>query len=54
VAVQAFLDKKIGFLKIPELIAEVMNRVANRRVTDLAGIMEQDALARIAANLLIN
>jgi len=54
VAVQAFLDHKIGFLKIPELIAEVMNRVANRHVTDLAGIMEQDALARAAANLLIN
>ncbi len=54
VAVQAFLDNKIGFLKIPELIAAVLNRVANRRVTDLAGIMEQDALARTAANLLIN
>ena len=53
-AVQAFLDNRIGFLKIPELIAEVMNRVANCRVTDLAGIMEQDAKARLAANLLIN
>ena len=54
VAVQAFLDKKIGFLKIPELIAEVMSRVANRAATDLGGIMEQDALARESANLLID
>ena len=54
VAVQAFLDNKIGFLKIPELIAEVLNRVENRRVTDLAGIMEQDMLARAAANRIIH
>lgn len=50
VAVQAFLDKKIGYLKIPELISSVMNKIANRRVTDLQGVMEQDALARAAAN----
>jgi 1-deoxy-D-xylulose-5-phosphate reductoisomerase len=49
VAVQAFLDNKIGFLKIPELISSVMNKVTNRPVRDLAGIMEQDALAREAA-----
>ncbi|MET3106677.1 1-deoxy-D-xylulose-5-phosphate reductoisomerase [Oxalobacteraceae bacterium GrIS 2.11] len=50
VAVQAFLENRISFLKIPELIATVMNRVANRRVVDLTGIMEQDALAREAAH----
>lgn len=50
VAVQAFLDKRIGFLMIPTLISNVMDRVANRRVTDLAGVMEQDRLAREAAN----
>ena len=50
VAVQAFLDKKIGYLRIPELISSVMNKVANRRVTDLQGVMEQDTLAREAAN----
>jgi len=50
VAVQAFLDKKIGFLTIPELILSVMNKVDNRKATDLAGIMEQDALARDAAH----
>jgi len=54
VAVQAFLDQRIGFLQIAELIEKVMGRVANRRVSDLAGIMEQDALARAAANDLIN
>ena len=50
VAVQAFLDKKIGYLTIPELISSVMNKIANRRVTDLDGVMEQDLLAREAAN----
>lgn len=50
VAVQAFLDKKMGYLHIPELISNVMNKIANRRVTDLQGVMEQDALAREAAN----
>jgi len=53
VAVQAFLDKKIGYLKIPELISGVMHKIANRRVTDLQGVMEQDVLAREAANNLI-
>jgi 1-deoxy-D-xylulose-5-phosphate reductoisomerase len=53
VAVQAFLDKKIGFLKIPEIISSVMNKIANRRVTDLPGVMEQDRLAREAAKQLI-
>lgn len=50
VAVQAFLDKKIGFLRIPELISDVMNKMVNRPVTDLAGVMDQDRLARAAAN----
>lgn len=49
VAVQAFLDGRIGFLKISDLIAAVMDQVPNRHVTDLGGIMEQDALARAAA-----
>jgi 1-deoxy-D-xylulose-5-phosphate reductoisomerase len=54
IAVQAFLDKKIGFLKIPEVIAAVMNRIANCPVNDLAGMMEQDALAREAAQRFVS
>jgi 1-deoxy-D-xylulose-5-phosphate reductoisomerase len=50
IAVQAFLDRKISFLAIPELITRVMDKVPNRRVNDLAGIMEQDARARAAAH----
>jgi 1-deoxy-D-xylulose-5-phosphate reductoisomerase len=53
VAVQAFLDKKISFLQIPKLISSVMNKIANRRVTDLPGVMEQDLLARVATNQFI-
>lgn len=54
VAVQAFLDKRIGYLNIPELISNVMNKIANRRVTDLQGVMEQDRLAREAAQNFID
>lgn len=50
VAVQAFLDKKIGYLTIPELISSVMNKIPNRCATDLHGVMEQDLLAREVAN----
>ncbi len=54
VAVQAFLDKKVGFLTIPELISNVMNKVANRSVTELSEVIEQDRLAREAANYFLN
>ncbi len=53
VAVQAFLDRKIGFLMIPDVISRVMDTVPNRPVSDLDGIMEQDALAREAAQRFI-
>ena len=49
VAVQAFLDQRISFLQISDIIAAVMDEVPNRTVTELGGIMEQDALARRAA-----
>lgn len=49
VAVQAFLDQRIGFLQISDIIASVMDEVPNRPVTDLGSVMEQDALARHAA-----
>ncbi len=54
VAVQAFLEERIGFVQIAELITSVMNQVANRKVEDLQGIMQQDALARAAAQQYIS
>ena len=54
VAVQAFLDGKIGFLHIPELISSVLNAVENRAATDLETIMQQDSLARISAQQFIS
>ena len=53
VAVQAFLERKIGFLMISEVIQRVMNQVTNRSANDLEGIMEQDVLAREAAQRFI-
>ena len=54
VAVQAFLDRRISFSRISELISAVLDKVENRGVADLAGIMAQDAKARAVANHLIN
>lgn len=53
VVVQAFLDKKIGFLQMPELIEETMEKtqfIANPEIEDL---IETNSEARKLAELLI-
>ena len=49
VAVQAFLDLRIGFRQIDRVIAQVMQQLAHGAVHSIEGLMEQDALARSAA-----
>ncbi|RJG06195.1 1-deoxy-D-xylulose-5-phosphate reductoisomerase [Noviherbaspirillum cavernae] len=49
VAVQAFLDRRIGFRMIDRLIAQVMDRVPHGEITDIVGLLEQDRCAREAA-----
>ena len=46
VAVQHFLDRRIGFNRIPELISEVMNRMQTRPVKSLDEVLRADAEAR--------
>lgn len=49
VAVQAFLDQKIGFTRIPDIIAETMDGHANISSPELDEILDSDARARAAA-----
>jgi 1-deoxy-D-xylulose-5-phosphate reductoisomerase len=54
VAVQAFLDRRIGFRMIDQLIARVMDELPHGETTDIAGLLEQDRRARDAAHSLIH
>jgi 1-deoxy-D-xylulose-5-phosphate reductoisomerase len=49
VAVQAFLNRQIGFRAIDKVIADVMEQVAPVAVRDIEQLLEQDALARRVA-----
>lgn len=46
VAVQAFLDRKIGFREIDRLISRVMDRLPYSEITDIGALLEQDRCAR--------
>ena len=49
VAVEAFLNRQIGFRMIDQLIARVMDAVPHEPVTEMAGLLAQDRRAREAA-----
>jgi len=53
IAVEAFLDRRIGFRKIPQVIEQVLNRLPNAPVDDLDSLLLQDQLARSAAQALL-
>ncbi|MGH8810145.1 MAG: 1-deoxy-D-xylulose-5-phosphate reductoisomerase, partial [Noviherbaspirillum sp.] len=53
VAVDAFLERKIGFREIDRLIARVMHQLPHGEVTDIEALLEQDRLAREAAQSFI-
>jgi len=46
IAVQAFLDRQIGFRMIDQLIARVMNALPHGEVSDIDALIEQDRCAR--------
>ncbi len=54
VAVEAFLERRIGFRKIPELIADVLARVPALEADGLAHLLEQDRAARACARELMD
>ena len=49
VAVQAFLDREIGFRDIDRVIAQVMDAVPHGPAPSIEAVLEQDARARAAA-----
>ncbi len=53
IAVEAFLDRRLGFRKIPGLIETVMNRLPVEPVVDLDGVLAQDRAARAIARELL-
>ena len=53
VAVQAFLDGKIGFRMIDQIIARVMDRSVMSDVLDMDAILECDREARALTNEII-
>ncbi len=54
IAVEAFLDRRLGFRKIPGVIEMVMNRIPVELVRDLDGVLEKDRAARELARGLID
>ena len=53
VAVDAFLNRRIGFREIDQMIAKVMDKLPNGAVTDIDALMAQDRRARDLAYSLI-
>jgi len=53
VAVDAFLNRRIGFREIDQIIAKVMDKLPNGAVTDIDALMTQDHRARDLAYSLI-
>lgn len=53
VAVEAFLDRRIGFTRIHHVISEVMEKIAVTEPSDLAHVQAADAQARALARELI-
>jgi 1-deoxy-D-xylulose-5-phosphate reductoisomerase len=54
IAVQAFLDGRMGFRLIDRLIARVMDKLTHEAADSIAAVMDKDAAARRLANELIN
>jgi 1-deoxy-D-xylulose-5-phosphate reductoisomerase len=54
IAVEAFLERKIGFRQIDRLIAEVMNNMAHGDIVDIECLLDADRSARAAAMALIH
>lgn len=52
-AVKAFLERRIGFLRIPEVLSETMARHCRQNASDLETVLEADAWARAEAQRLI-
>jgi 1-deoxy-D-xylulose-5-phosphate reductoisomerase len=53
IAVQAFLEQRIGFTSIPAVVEGTLDAVERREVRDVAAVMEADREARAVARTLL-
>jgi 1-deoxy-D-xylulose-5-phosphate reductoisomerase len=53
IAVEAFLEGRIGFCSIGEIVEETLNRVPGRQARSIDDILEVDRLSRAVARELI-
>jgi 1-deoxy-D-xylulose-5-phosphate reductoisomerase len=53
IAVQAFLDLKIGFRQIEQVVEHVIGQIAHGSASSIEAVMEQDGLARASAERFI-
>jgi len=53
IAVAAYLEERIGFLQIPEVIGETLERHERREASDLETVLAADAWAREEAQKLV-
>jgi 1-deoxy-D-xylulose-5-phosphate reductoisomerase len=54
VAVQAFLDRRIGFRDIDRVVDSVMNANPHGAASSIEAVMAQDAQARLAAGRIVD
>jgi 1-deoxy-D-xylulose-5-phosphate reductoisomerase len=54
IAVQAFLDQRIGFRDIDRVIARVMHENDHGPASSIEAVMAQDARARVAAQAIVD
>src|SRR3954462_5712410 len=54
VAVQAFLDHRIGFRDIDRVVGDVMNTTPHGAASSIEAVMAQDAQARLAAGRIVD
>jgi 1-deoxy-D-xylulose-5-phosphate reductoisomerase len=54
IAVQAFLEEKLGFLQIPALVSEVLSQLPSNEATDLDSVVAADEQSRRLARRLVD
>lgn len=54
IAVEAFLNRKIGFTQISEIVSETLNRIPNHQPTSVGDILEIDKMSRAQARELVS
>jgi 1-deoxy-D-xylulose-5-phosphate reductoisomerase len=54
IAVEAFLEQRIGFLQIPSVVSAALDSCEAGKIDELADVLEFDRLARVATSRIVN